>query len=303
MPTLNQRITNCIWFDDNGEEAARFYASIIPGSNIGDITYYGKEGYEVHKRPEGSVITVEFTLGGSTFLALNGGPVFKLNPSISFFVVCETIEETDNTWGKLLEGGHVLMEINKYDWSERYGWLQDKYGLTWQISLGKISDVGQKVTPSLMFADTLATKAEEAIYFYTSVFKNSAIDGILKYAKDELQPEGIVKHAQFSLDGQKFMMMANDFKHQFAFNEGVSLIVNCLNQEEIDYFWEKLTEGGQEIECGWLKDKYGVSWQVNPVQLDEMLKSPDKQRAERVMKAFMKMKKFDLKKLEEAFGM
>lgn len=302
MATIKQRITNCLWFDDHAEEAAKFYTSVFPNSKVGDITRYGKEGYEIHKRPEGSVMTVEFILNGMEFMGLNGGPIFKFNPSISFFVVCETVKETDEIWSKLSAGGFILMSLGKYDWSERYGWVQDRYGLSWQISLGKLQDVGQFITPSLLFANKQHGRAEEAINFYTSIFKNSGVTGILKYGKGENEPEGTVKHAQFTLEGQVFMIMDSALPHQFQFNEAISLDVHCETQEEIDYYWNKLTEGGTEGPCGWLKDKFGVSWQVEPVQLAQMLKDADKTKTERVTKAFMKMKKFDIKELEKAFN-
>ena len=157
-----QRIRNCLWFDNQAEEAARFYISIFKNSFICDITYYGKVGFETHHQPEGKVMTVDFILDGSKFMGLNGGP-------------------------------------------------------------------------------------------------------------------------------------------EFAFNESISFVVHCDNQEEIDYYWNKLTEGGQEVQCGWLKDKFGVSWQVVPVILLEMIKDPDREKADRVMKAFMPMKKFDLAKLQKAY--
>jgi predicted 3-demethylubiquinone-9 3-methyltransferase (glyoxalase superfamily) len=301
--TNQQLFTNCLWFDDQAEEAAKFYTSIFPQSGIGDITKYGKEGFEIHKRPEGSVMTVEFRLGGMSFLGLNGGPVFTPNPTISYFVVCETEAETDTLWKNLAEGGMVLMEMDKYPWSEKYGWVQDRYGISWQVSLGKLSDTnGQIITPSLMFVKEQAGRAEEAIQFYSAIFKNSLTRGISRNGPGEENPEGMVRHAQFNLAGQEFMIMDSAAAHNFSFNEGISIVVHCKDQKEIDYYWEQLTAGGgQESECGWLKDKFGVSWQVVPVQLIQMLKSPDKEKTERVMKAFMQMQKFDLEKLEAAY--
>lgn len=299
---IKQPFTNCLWFDDQAEEAAQFYTSLFPDSGIDAVTRYGAAGYEIHKRPEGSVMTVEFRLSGMKFMGLNGGPHFKFNPSISYFVVCETAAETDELWKKLSEGGMVLMELDKYDWSEKYGWVQDRYGLSWQLSLGKLADTnGQKITPFIMYVQEQAGRAEEAVRFYTSIFEGSEIRGMLKNGPGGNEPEGTVKHAQFNLAGQEFMAMDSK-PHHFFFNEAISFVIACKTQQEIDYYWNKLTEdGGQESVCGWLKDKFGVSWQVEPIQLAEMLKSPDKEKVERVTNAFLKMKKFDLKKLEAAF--
>jgi predicted 3-demethylubiquinone-9 3-methyltransferase (glyoxalase superfamily) len=114
--------------------------------------------------------------------------------------------------------------------------------------------------------------------------------------------EGTVAHAQFSLAGQKFMIMESSApEHDFKFNEAASIIVNCHNQKEIDYYWDKLTDGGEGVACGWLKDKFGVAWQVDSVELSQMLKDPDKEKVGRVTNAFLHMKKFDLAKLREAF--
>ena len=120
-----QKISPCLWFDDKAEEAAKFYTSIFKDSKIGDVTRYGKEGYEIHGREEGTVMTAEFEIEGQKFLALNGGPIFKFNEAISFQVYCETQEEVDYYWKKLSEGGDEK--------AQQCGWLKDKYGVSWQI--------------------------------------------------------------------------------------------------------------------------------------------------------------------------
>jgi predicted 3-demethylubiquinone-9 3-methyltransferase (glyoxalase superfamily) len=299
----NKLISNGLWFDHQAEEAAKFYTSIFPNSKIGDIVKYGKEGFEIHRQPEGTVMVVEFELSGEKFVAINGGPLFTFNPSLSYFVVCESLDETDRTWNALLQGGKTLMPYQKYDWSEKYGWLTDRYGLSWQISFGKLSDVGQKITPSFMFVGEQFGRAEDAINFYTSIFKDSAITGIRRNPAGGPEREGTVMHAQFTLSGQTFMIMESSSKdHNFQFNEAISIIVNCKTQKEIDYYWDQLLEdGGTESQCGWLKDKFGVSWQVDSVELGNMLKDPNKEKVGRVMNAFLQMKKFDVAKLKEAF--
>jgi predicted 3-demethylubiquinone-9 3-methyltransferase (glyoxalase superfamily) len=158
-----QKMSTCLWFDSQAEEAARFYVSVFKDGKIGRIAHYGKEGFEIHGRPEGSVLTVEFEVNGQKFIALNGGP-------------------------------------------------------------------------------------------------------------------------------------------QFKFDEAVSFVINCETQEEIDYYWSKLTNGGQEGPCGWLKDKFGLSWQVVPTVLSDMMADKDHTKSDRVMKAFLQMKKFDIQKLKEAYA-
>jgi len=154
-----------------------------------------------------------------------------------------------------------------------------------------------------MFVGEQCGKAEAAINFYTSVFNNAKIGDIDRYGKgEEPDKEGTIKHAAFTLENQEFAAMDSALKHDFTFNEAISFMVECKTQEEIDYYWEKLSAyGGQEGVCGWLKDKFGVSWQVTPTGLDEMLRDPDKEKVERVTNAFLKMKKFDIRELKKAY--
>jgi predicted 3-demethylubiquinone-9 3-methyltransferase (glyoxalase superfamily) len=291
MATI-KKITPFLWFDHEAEEAARFYTSIFKNSKIGDVMRNGE-----------AVMVVDFSLDGQPFSALNGGPQFKFNPSVSFFVTCETEAETDAVWHKLAEGGAALMPLQKYDWSEKYGFLQDRYGLAWQISLGKLSDVGnQKFVPSLLFTGPAAGRGEEAVRFYTSLFGDSSITGILHYAEGENAPVGTVKHAQFALNNQTFMIMDNPMNQDYTFNEAISFVVNCDTQEEVDFFWEKLTaDGGAESMCGWLKDKFGVSWQIVPEALPRLLTDPSPAVAQTAMAAMMQMRKIIIADLQRAY--
>lgn len=298
---LDQKIIPHLWFDHQAEEAARFYASLFDGSSVGRIARYTKEGQEIHGQPEGSVLTVEFEIAGFSMIALNGGPHFTFNPSISFFVVCETESEIDALWSALSESGAALMPLEKYDWSEKYGWVRDRFGVTWQLSLGDLSDVGQKITPSLLFVGEQHGRAEEALKFYTSIFENSDVVGILHYGPGEEDAEGTVKHAQFSLNGEVLMAMDSGFDHGFSFNEAISLLIQCEDQQEVDYFWDRLTAGGEIQQCGWLKDKFGVVWQVSPKELGDMIHDPDEAKVARVTRSFLQMKKFDLEELRRAF--
>jgi predicted 3-demethylubiquinone-9 3-methyltransferase (glyoxalase superfamily) len=303
MAKANSIISIGLWYDDQAEEAANFYKSIFPDSSIDHIARYGNEGQEVTGGKPGSVMVVAFSLAGMRFQAINGGPLFKLNPSISLYVVTESEQETNAIWSKLSEGGKILMALDKYPWSEKYGWLQDKYGLSWQIGMGKLSDVGQKITPYLTFVGEEAGRAEEAMKFYTSLFKASKIDGIHKHPKDSSDPEGYVMHAQFKLADSKFMISDSTGPHDFSFNEALSIIVDCKNQQEIDYYWDALRAGGgKESMCGWLSDKFGVSWQVNSPRLKEMLVDKDQKKVDRVTKAFLRMRKFNLAELEKAYA-
>lgn len=298
-----QKIVPYLWFDGQAEEAARFYTSLFEDAGLGAVTRYGKEGEEIHGRPEGSVMAVEFELLGQRFVALNGGPQFRFTPAISFFVVRGSEEEVDRLWKALSEGGAALMPLDAYPWSERYGWVRDRYGLTWQVSLGD-PEACRTITPSLMFTGEQAGRAEEAIEYWTSVFDDSEAVTILRYGPDEEQPEGMVKHARFRLAGQPFIAMDSAMDHDFGFNEAVSLLVACRTQEEVDRYWEDLGRDGDPDarQCGWLKDRFGVSWQVCPTVLQEMLLDPDPERVARVTSTFLPMKKLDIAELERAYA-
>mgnify|MGYP000980551370 CR=1 FL=1 len=276
---MKNEIYPCLWFNNNAKEAAEFYTSVFSDSGI----------------ISESEFAVALHLSGQRFLCLNGGPQHIINPSISFYAIYEKEKDLDRIWKKLSGEGFIMMPYERYEWSEKYGWVQDKFGVSWQLSLGKIGNTGQRFTPSLLFTGTNSGKTEEAIHFYTSVFKNSEIIGILKYKSGENDIDGNVKHAQFTLGKSMFMAMDSSYPHKFTFSEGVSFVVECDTQEEIDYFWDKLTEGGHESMCGWLQDSYGVSWQIIPSILEKLMSTPDK--AHKVTEAFLKMKKFDIEKL------
>lgn len=280
---MNNNIHPCLWYDGNAKVAADFYCSLFPDSKITIDT----------------PMVVNFELNGQKFMGLNGGPMFKPNPSISFTVICETDSETTELWKQLSTGGIVMMPLDKYEWSEKYGFVQDRFGLSWQIMKGRYSDVNQKITPTLLFVGKSFGQAEKAVNFYAEVFPQSNIEGILLYTKEEGEAAGTVKHSQFILDNKVFMAMDGFGNHAFAFNEAISFVVDCETQEEIDYYWNKLTAGGgQESQCGWLKDKFGVSWQIVPSVLGKLMTDPE--RSPRVMQAFMKMKKFNIAALMNA---
>ena len=152
----------------------------------------------------------------------------------------------------------------------------------------------QKITPNLWFD----TEAEEAAEFYCSVFENSRIVNVTRYTEAGPRDAGMVMTVDFELDGQRFTGINGG--PEFKFNEAVSLLINCEDQDEVDYFWEKLTEGGAEVQCGWLRDRYGLSWQVVPAGMEELFADSDPKRAERAMAAMLKMKKLDIEELRRA---
>ncbi len=298
-----RKITPHLWFDKEAKEAVKFYASVIPNSQIKNLT-------TLHNTPSGDCDIVSFELAGQPFMAISAGPLFKFNPSISFHVKCETKDEVDGIWERISQGGKVLMPLDAYPFSERFGWVEDQYGLSWQLIFAGKSEIRQRITPFLLFVGEVCGKMEEALNFYVSVFRDSPTGAgaetnaniLARYGKgEEPDKEGSVKYAAFTLCGQEFGGMDSAHEHRFAFNEAISFIVPCENQEEIDYFWERLSADPQAGQCGWLKDKYGLSWQITPAILSELLGGKDKARIARVTQAFLKMKKFDIKTLQRAY--
>jgi predicted 3-demethylubiquinone-9 3-methyltransferase (glyoxalase superfamily) len=281
---MKENITPCFWYNGQAKEAAILYCSVFTDAKI----------------TAQSPIVTSIAIAGQSFTLLDGGPMYKPNPSISFYYICEKEDELTTIWNAFSKEGQVLMALDKYPWSEKYGWINDKFGISWQLALGKISDVGQRITPCLMFTGKQYGRAEEAIAFYDSIFHDLKLDGILRYAANESpDEEGKIKHAQFAMNDQKFMIMESAAEHNFSFTEGISLTVHCDTQEEIDHYWNKLTgSGGEESMCGWLKDKFGVSWQIIPTMLNKIMSDPAK--AGKAAQAFMSMRKLNIEQIVQA---
>jgi predicted 3-demethylubiquinone-9 3-methyltransferase (glyoxalase superfamily) len=297
-----QKITPHLWFDKEAREAAEFYTSLFPDSKVTNIT-------TLHDTPSGDTDIVSFELAGQSFMAISAGPLFKFNPSVSFFVNFDPSRDKDarnnldSLWERLSQGGTALMPLDKYPFSEHYGWVQDKYGLSWQLIL--TDPEGEErpfIVPSLMFVGDVAGRAEEAINHYLSVFKNSKIGTIIHYgAGQEPDKEGTVMFADFMLEGQWFAAMDSAHEHNFGFNEAISFLVDCDSQAEIDTYWERLSVVPEAEQCGWLKDKFGLSWQISSAALREMLTKGTRAQIDRVTQAFLPMKKLDVAELQKVY--
>jgi predicted 3-demethylubiquinone-9 3-methyltransferase (glyoxalase superfamily) len=290
-----QKITPHLWFDKEAKEAALFYTSVFRDSSITSMT-------SLQNTPSGSVDVIVMKLAGQQFTLISAGPLFKFTPAVSFLVACSSSEEVDRLWKQLSVHGSALMELGAYPFSERYGWVLDRYGLSWQVMFMGERPITQKIIPTLMFVGEQAGKAEEAIRLYTSVFHHAKIGDILRYGKGEKPDrEGTVKHASFRLEGQEFAAMDSALDHHFTFNEAISFVVHCTTQKEIDYYW-RLSADPKAEQCGWIKDRYGLSWQIVPTILDEILQDKDAKKVARVTEAFLKMKKFDIAGLLKAYS-
>ena len=272
---MQHEITTCLWFNNNGKEAADFYQSVF------------LDFEPISENP----MALNYRLMGRRFMHLNGGPGFPINPSISFFVHLSDDQEIEKMWNQLIDGGNVMMELNTYPWSGKYGWCSDKYGVSWQLM--KSDQKG--IIPSLTFSQHNAGKAEEAMDFYSSLFPNSKSVAKSRYEKGEHDVEGYLKYSQTLLNGIPFCAMDSSMPHMFTFNEGVSFVIVLDTQEEIDLYWDTLVQGGQEGKCGWLKDKYGLSWQIVPSILPSLMNNPE--TAPKAVYNFMQMTKFIIKDL------
>lgn len=287
---MNNDIFPCLWFDEEAKEAAEFYSRVFNGKITADTP-----------------VVMNIDLFGQKLMLLNGGPHFKKNASISFMVICETEDEVQQYWDQLTDGGIALMALDSYSWSKKYGWVQDRYGVSWQLFL-EDKQGSQKIIPTMMFIHQNNGKAMEAMEFYTRTFPNSSIGNILRYGDGGeghpiSEPAENVQHAHFTIDGYSFFCMDNSYDHPFDFNEGVSIVIMTDGQKQTDHLWNTLiSEGGRESMCGWLKDRYGVSWQIVPKRLIELMNDSDQLRAQKVVQAMMKMQKIMIKDLEEAYN-
>lgn len=280
---MNNSIYPCLTLKGKVAEAADFYIDTFGEGKIAQTSPF--------------VILIE--LSGQKFMLLNEGPSSLPNASTSFMVTSESEEETQQYWNKLVDGGKVFMALDSYDWSSKYGWVVDKFGISWQLYTSSRGRNPQKFCPAFMFTGANAGKALAAIHFYTGLFPQSKIEGILEYSEEDDDTTGFVKHAQFEINNFMTMAMDSSAAHGFAFNDAISLVVNCDSQAEIDQYWAQLTaNGGHEVACGWLTDKYGISWQIVPNILGQLMMDPE--RGQRVMQALMKMKKLIIADLENA---
>jgi len=312
-----QKIIPHLWFDNQAKDAAKFYSSIFPDSKITNVTTLRN----TPSGPSGDTEIVSFKLWNLEFMAISAGPLFKFNPSFSFIVnfdplffgaagakgavvaTDEAREKLDMAWNKLSEGGTVLMPLDKYPFSEHYGWIQDKYGLSWQLILSDpAGEPRPAIIPSILFVGKKEGKAEEAINFYLSVFKNSKMGGLFRYGKDQApDKENSVMFADCMLEDFWLAAMDSAQEHKYDFNEAVSLLVQCEDQTDIDYYWKKLSADPSSEQCGWLKDKYGLSWQISSVELEDMLVKGTREQVDRVTQAFLPMKKIEIAKIKAAY--
>jgi predicted 3-demethylubiquinone-9 3-methyltransferase (glyoxalase superfamily) len=296
MTMTHRPIVPCLWFDDEAERVADFYTRTFPDGRITAVSHYPESTDNPGHKPRGSVLTVEIEIMEQRFTLLNGGPDFARNPSVSFFVPLGNAEEVERLFGALAEGGEVMMALGAYPFNERYGWVKDRFGVSWQVMV----QAGGTIAPCLLFTGPQQGRAEEALRHYASIFPGGKVTAVERYSGDE-GPASQIKHGRVVLDGQELVAMDSHLEHGFTFNEGISLQVLCDDQDEVDRYWEALSQGGEQGVCGWLKDRFGVSWQVVPRGISDWMSSEDVDARDRAFEALMVMRKPDVAALQAAF--
>ncbi len=270
---MYQKIIPNLWFDKEAIEAAEFYTSIFPDSKR---TFTSK----IKDTPSGDCDILRFELMSYEFQAISAGTHIKSNPSISFMVNFNTKYDKDarnridEIWDKLSESGKILMPLDAYPFSEHYGWLQDKYGFSWQLRYTDAEgEERPRIVPFFLFVTDSCEKAEEATGYYLCVFKNTKRGAMSHYpTKSETNKKSSIMFTDFTLEDQWFAAMdVSAHMHDFTFNEAISLIITCKDQKEIDYYLDKLSPVSKTSQCGAVKDKYGVSWQILPQQMDKLV--------------------------------
>lgn len=279
-----QKIIPNIWFDHAAREAVDFYLDAF-GDHAREIetTRYPTENLpEFQREFAGEILTIEFELYECRFVAINAGSEFRPGPALSFMVNFDPSIDADaehhlrHLWQKLTRDGTVRMELSNYDFSTLYGWVEDKYGVNWQLILtNPAGEPRPTIIPSLLFTGSAMHQANAARQYYVDTFSESHSGRVAPYpvAMGDMAPNDIM-FSDFVLADQWFTAMDGGSEHEFSFTEGVSLQVNCKDQEEIDYLWNRLSAYPENEQCGWCKDRFGVSWQIVPQEMGDLMKRP-----------------------------
>ncbi len=276
-----QTVTPCIWCNGTADEAADFYTGVFPNSAIVQTERYPTEGLLDFQEPlAGKTLTQLLDLNGYRMMLINAGDEFRPNPAISFFVnvdpgiVDDPRGFIDDLWAKLADGGVVLMPLDSYDHSQYYGWVADRFGVSWQIMLTNPGGEPRPfIVPDLMFCGPNQNRATEAVDTYVGLFRDARLGARVRYpsAQGPVTTESVL-FSDFTVQGEWLAAMDSGVEQDFTFTEGVSLMVAVDGQEEIDRLWAVLAH--EEQPCGWCRDEFGVSWQIVPDNLDDLLRRP-----------------------------
>lgn len=281
-----------LWYDTQAAQAATFYASLFPDSAVLSVT-------PLPDTPSGNAEMVSARLWGQDFQMISAGPQFTFTPAISFMVCVDNAAEVDRIAATLGEGGSVLMPLDSYDFADRYVWLTDRWGLNWQLFWHHAMPPSQRIIPTLMFTGPVCGKAEEAATHYLATLGGTMGD-IWRYGPGGTDKEGTVEHLEFTARGLTLAAMDSAMDHRTGFTEAISLMVRCEDQAEIDRLWAALSHIPDAEACGWCKDRWGLSWQIVPADMDAMLATATPDQMARFMPVMLSQKKFDIASLRAA---
>lgn len=288
-----QKIVPSLWFDRTAAAAADFYREAFPSSRIVSTSRYPTEGLLDFQRDlAGEVLTIEFEIGGHRITFINAGPNYRPNLALSFLVNVDpssddaSREQLDDLWAALTDGGRVLMPLDGYPFAERYGWVEDRFGVNWQLMLSDPSGEPRPfLIPDFLFGGAAQNRAQEAIEYYTAVFAEARVGTLVRYEQQSgPAPAGAVMFADFELEGQWFAAMDSAVPQDVSFTPGFSLQVMCAGQDEIDRLWAALSAVPAAEQCGWCVDRFGVSWQIVPHDIGKLVSSPESYQAMMGMK-------------------
>lgn len=284
-----------LWFNDNAIEAVTTYTKLFKDSKI-------NWQYTLKDTPSGDCDLLSFYLVGHSMAAIAAGPYFQLNEAISIMVGVQSNEEIDRLYQTLSQGGHDLIPLQEYPFNPYYVWVADRFGLTWQLLLMPDQETTYSFEYSLLFAGDNCGRAEEAINYYADVFSTKP-NIIVPYPPGQAQdPRAKVAYGSVTLDDTYFTVMDHGYTGDKAFNEAFSFMLYCDSQEELDYYWSKLSAVPDAEQCGWCKDQFGVSWQIIPSWLRSFYGNSSATQIEAVSKAMMPMKKLDDLALRQALA-
>ena len=287
-----QKVMLHLWFEHDAQPAVSTYISLFAGSALDRRSV-------VRDTPSGDAEVFEFHLAGVHFQAINGGPGFQHNGAISLSVECGDAQAIRRMHAVLMDGGREIRPLQAYPFGELYCWLQDRWGVHWQFL--KTREPGTRIVPDLMFAGAMTGKAEEAMRFYVSLLPGSSIRDISAYGPGEAQvKEARHDYVLASLAGSMFSAVDSPLPREETFNEAASIVVHCKDQAEVDRLWAALSASPRHEACGWLKDRYGVSWQIVPEELYSLAIDARGEYDPGVTRAMLGMKKLDIAALRAA---
>ncbi|WP_298041259.1 VOC family protein [uncultured Microbacterium sp.] len=283
---MSQKIVPNIWCTRNADEAGEFYADALPRTTAETSARYPMELPDWQAEFAGRTLTVDVSIDGFQITLINAGDEFSPNPSMSFMLNFDPLmfdgsaddarAALDETWARLAEGGRIIMALDAYPFSPHYGWVEDRFGVSWQLLLTNPEGEPRPfVIPQLMFCGPVQNRSREAASFYSGVLPGSGVGFIAEHRVQTGPAEpGTVMFGEFRLAGQWFSMMDSAIALDYTFTPGISLEVRCADQAEIDEYWDALSAVPEAEQCGWLTDRYGLSWQIVPETMGALMERP-----------------------------